>query len=45
MTKEEKKKYLEVVDLVCINCIYTTSDTCKSCLVRKSVDYHNNYNI
>ena len=42
MTKEEKKKYLEAVDVVCINCIYKTGDECKSCLVRKSVDYHNN---
>lgn len=41
MTKEEKKKYLEAVDLVCINCIYKTGDECKTCLVRKSVDYHN----
>lgn len=42
MTKEEKKKYLEAVDLVCINCIYRTDNECKTCLVRKSVDYHNN---
>ena len=42
MTKEEKNKYLEAVDLVCINCIYKTGDECYSCLVRKSVDYHNN---
>ncbi len=41
MTKEEMKKYLEAVDLVCINCIYTTDSACGSCLVRKSVDYHN----
>lgn len=40
MTPEEKEKYLEAVDLVCINCIYKTGDECYTCLVRKSVDYH-----
>ena len=42
MTREDKKKYLEAVDLVCINCIYKTSNECETCLVRESVDYHNN---
>ena len=41
MTQENKKKYLDAVDLVCINCIYKSGDECQSCLVRKSVDYHN----
>ena len=41
MTQEEKIKYLEAVNVVCINCIYKTGNECKSCLVRKSVDYYN----
>lgn len=43
MDKTEKKKYLAAVDLVCINCVYENGDECQSCLVRKSVDYHNKH--
>jgi hypothetical protein len=38
MKEEEKKKYLEAVDIVCMNCICKTGDECKTCLVRKTCE-------
>ena len=34
-------EFLEAVDVVCINCVCLSEETCANCPVRKTVDYFN----
>lgn len=34
-------EFLEAVDVVCINCVCLSEETCVNCPVRKTVDYFN----
>ena len=36
--KQETKKFLDAVDVVCLDCHYLSEETCETCPVRKTVD-------
>jgi hypothetical protein len=42
INKEESvKRYLEAVDIVCLDCAFLSEEVCETCPVRKTVDLMN----
>jgi hypothetical protein len=39
MTKEDYDAFIKAVDVVCINCVCMSEETCEKCPVRKTVNY------
>jgi len=39
MTKKDHDAFIKAVDVVCINCVGISEETCEKCPVRKTVNY------